>query len=120
MKEVFELGVYRLSEALADMIWYNFETWSVKAKITIGHQVIRSSDSIAANIAERYGRYTPADRKKVYQYARGSFEKTKSRLRKTVRPKGISTKRSKDYKSIIDELGPKLNAFITSIGRNIN
>ncbi len=58
MKEVFELGVYRLSEALADMIWYDFDTWSVKAKITIGHQVIRSSDSIAANIAEGYGRYT--------------------------------------------------------------
>ncbi|MEA2101581.1 MAG: four helix bundle protein, partial [Thermodesulfobacteriota bacterium] len=26
---------------------------------TVGYQIIRSSDSIAANIAEGYGRYTP-------------------------------------------------------------
>ncbi|MEA2101843.1 MAG: four helix bundle protein, partial [Thermodesulfobacteriota bacterium] len=28
-------------------------------KNTVGYQIIRSSDSIAANIAEGYGRYTP-------------------------------------------------------------
>ncbi|MEA2101786.1 MAG: four helix bundle protein [Thermodesulfobacteriota bacterium] len=31
-------------------------------KNTVGYQIIRSSDSIAANIAEGYGRYTPVEK----------------------------------------------------------
>jgi len=78
MKLVYELDVYKLAEDLSDMIWNDFDKWSNKAQKTIGYQVIRSSDSIAANIAEGYGRYTPADRKKFYLYSRGSLEETKS------------------------------------------
>lgn len=52
MKQLFELDVYNLSEKLSDYIWYDFDKWPAKAQNTIGYQVIRSSDSIAANIAE--------------------------------------------------------------------
>ncbi len=114
MKRVYELDVYKLAEELSDMVWYDFDKWSIKAQKTIGYQVIRASDSIAANIAEGYGRYTPADRKKFYLYARGSFEETKAWLRKLIRRKVISGTRVADYKSLVDELGPKLNAFINS------
>jgi four helix bundle protein len=113
MKEIYELDVYKLSEQLSDLIWYSFDEWSVKAQNTIGYQIIRSSDSIAANLAEGYGRYTPADRKKFYLYARGSFEETKAWLRKALRRKVISSDgEAAKYKEIIEELGPKLNAFI--------
>ncbi len=112
MKKVYELDVYNLAENLSDMIWSDFETWSDKVQKTIGYQVIRSSDSIAANIAEGYGRYTPLDRKKFYRYSRGSFEETKTWLRKLFRRKIISTTRQNEYAEIINELGPKLNAFI--------
>ncbi len=113
MKEIYEMDVYMLAEKLSDMIWYDFDKWSNKVQKTIGYQVIRSSDSIAANIAEGYGRYTPADRKKFYLYSRGSFEETKAWLRKAIRRKVISASSEiAKYKEIIDELGPKLNAFI--------
>ncbi len=56
----------------------------------MGYQIIRSADSIAANIAEGYGRYSPADRKNFYRYARGSFEETKAWLRKAIQRKIIS------------------------------
>jgi len=113
MKEIYEMDVYRLSEQLSDMVWDKFDKWTVKAQNTIGYQIIRSSDSIAANLAEGFGRYSPADRKKFYFYARGSFEETKSWLRKAFRRKVISSKEDIDnFKEIIDELGPKLNAFI--------
>ena len=114
MKAVYELDVYNLLEELSDMVWYDFDGWPEKARRTMGYQAIRSSDSIAANISEGYGRYTPADRKKFYLYARGSFEETKTWLRKATRRKVISKDRSEDYARIIDELGPKLNAFIKS------
>jgi four helix bundle protein len=85
-----------------------------KVQRTIGYQIIRASDSIAANISEGYGRFTPADRKKFYLYARGSFEETKAWLRKLIRRKVIQENEIQKYSTIIDELGPKLNAFIKS------
>ena len=64
MKEIYELDIYRLAEELSDLIWYAFDPpsipissgrrtgeWSKKAKRTIGYQIIKSSDSIAANLA---------------------------------------------------------------------
>ncbi len=112
MKEIHELDVYKLSEDLSDLIWYAFDEWPQKVQRTIGYQIIRSSDSIAANLAEGYGRYTPADRKRFYLYSRGSFEETKAWLRKLIRRKVIQEKEINKYLTIIDELGPKLNAFI--------
>jgi len=114
MKEVYELEVYQLAEDLSDLIWYGFDSWPEKVRRTIGYQIIRSSDSIATNIAEGYGRYTPADRKVFYRYSRGSFEETKAWLRKLIRRKVIVDREADKYTQIIDELGPKLNAFIRS------
>jgi len=109
------MDVYRLAEKLSDLIWNAFDKWSVKAQRTIGYQIISCSDSIAANLAEGYGRFTPADRKKFYLYARASFEETKAWLRKTIRRKAISSPEEIDEaKRIVDELGPKLNGFIRS------
>jgi len=114
MKEIYELDVYQLAEDLSDLIWNAYDVWSTKVQRTIGYQIIRSSDSIAANLAEGYGRYTPADRKNFYRYARGSFEETKAWLRKLIRRKVITKEEVIQYTKIIDELGPKLNAFIRS------
>jgi four helix bundle protein len=114
VREVYELEVYRLSEELSDLIWNAFDGWTTKAQHTMGHQMIRSSDSIAANLAEGYGRYTPADRRKFYLYARGSFEETKAWLRKAIRRNVIQPPEVAQYKKLIDHLGPKLNAFIST------
>ena len=114
MKQVYELDVYMLSEKLSDYIWFDFDNWSIKVQNTIGYQIICSSDSIAANIAEGYGRYSPADRKRFYRYSRGSFEETKSWLRKLNRRKIVSNSELEKYTIIINELDPKLNAFINS------
>jgi len=114
MKRVYELDVYKLAEELSDRVWYDFDTWNKKVQNTIGYQIIRSSDSIAANIAEGYGRYTPADRKKFYLYSRGSFEETKSWLRKLIRRNNISESNATEYKAIVEKVGPKLNALINS------
>ncbi len=114
MKEVYDLDVYKLAENLSDMIWYAYDIWSPKVQKTIGYQIIRASDRIAANIAEGYGRFTPADRKTFYRYARGSFEETNAWLRKLIRRKAIADNEVQMYTEVIEELGPKLNAFIKS------
>ena len=114
MKEIYEMDVYKLAEELSDLIWYAFDEWPRKVQQTTGYQIIRSADSIAANLAEGYGRYTPADRKVFYRYSRGSFEETKAWLRKHIRRKVVSDNDIDKYTKIIEELGPKLNAFIRS------
>lgn len=108
-----DLDVYQLSEKLSDLVWYGFDNWPEKVKKTVGYQIVRAADSISANIAEGYGRFSPPERKLFYRYARGSFEETKAWLRKLIR-RNIITRETDDYQKIIDELGPKLNAFIRS------
>lgn len=109
-----DLDVYKLAEKLSDMTWYDYDKWPEKAPKTIGYQIIRSSDSISANLAEGYGRFTAPDRKKFYRYSRGSFEETKAWLRKVIRRELIRKERVGEYNKIIQELGPQLNAFINS------
>ena len=108
-----DLEVYQLSEKLSDMVWYGFDRWPEKVKKTMGYQIVRAADSISANIAEGYGRYSPPERKLFYRYARGSLEETKAWLRKLIR-RNVITDEINEYEKIINELGPKLNAFIRS------
>ena len=103
MKEVYELDVYQLSEELSDKIWYAFDEWPQKIQRTFDYQIIRLSDSIAANLAEGYGRYTPPERKLFCRYARGLFEETKTWLRKLICRK-IIKEEILEYTEIIDNL----------------
>jgi len=66
-EKIYELDGCQLTEELSDLIWYAFDEWPEKARRTIGYQIVRSSDSIAANSAEGYGRFTPADRRSFYR-----------------------------------------------------
>lgn len=114
MKKITELDVYQLAERLSDMIWDAWDTWPATAQHTVGHQIIRSADSIAANLAEGYGRFTLPDRRKFYYHARGSLEETKAWLRKAIRRHLIPPEEAVSYKTLLAELSPKLNAYIRS------
>ena len=118
MIQLTDLDVYKLGEQLSEMVWNNYDSWPEKVQRTIGYQIIQSSDSISINIAEGYGRYTPADRKTFYRYSRGSFEETKGWLRKSWRRNLIHQERMENYQQVIDVLGPELNAFINSTNKN--
>lgn len=58
MKEIYEYDVYKLAIKLADKIWNDYDNWDIKTQHTIGYQIIRSADSISANLAEGFGRYS--------------------------------------------------------------
>jgi len=71
MKEIYEMDVYRLAERLSDMVWDAYDTWDFKAQRTMGLQIIRSSDSIAANIAERLRSVQSGGQEKVLSIRQG-------------------------------------------------
>jgi four helix bundle protein len=113
-----KLEVYQVSERLADDIWDLVLTWPKLAQDTVGKQLIRAGDSIGANIAEGSGKGTYADNRRYVRVARGSLYETRHWLRRAFRRKLLSQAEIERLKPLIDELGPRLNAYLRSIGRS--
>jgi four helix bundle protein len=71
-----DLRVWQEAVTVADDVarrvahWPSFERWS------LGIQLVRAAESIAANIAEGAGRETWADKRRLYIIARGSLYET--------------------------------------------
>ncbi len=111
-----KLRVYQLSEELADSIWDIVESWRPLARDTVGRQIIRSADSVGANIAEGYGRGSFQDNKRFVRIARGSLYESRHWLRRAFRRKLLTQEQIDSLKVLIDNLGPQLNAYLKSIG----
>ncbi|MCD9187750.1 MAG: four helix bundle protein [Pyrinomonadaceae bacterium] len=109
------LRVYQLSEELADLIWEISIRWDNFNKDTAGKQIVRSADSIGANIAEGTGRFSYQDNKRFGYIARGSLNETKHWLRRAFKRNLLTKEEIEKLKPIMDELAPKLNAYINSI-----
>ncbi|MBL9163558.1 MAG: four helix bundle protein [Planctomycetaceae bacterium] len=108
--------VYQLSERLADVVWDVVVPWNNLAKDTVGKQLIRAVDSIGANIAEGSGRGSYQDNRRFARIARASLYETKHWLRRAYRRRLISPESVDMIRPLIDELSPKLNAYLKSIG----
>jgi four helix bundle protein len=67
-----DLEVYERVVGLADATWGCVTGWDAFARWTVGVQLVRSVDSIGANIAEAAGRSTDADQRRFLIVARGS------------------------------------------------
>jgi four helix bundle protein len=115
---VERLDVYRLSERIADIAWSMARCWDNYARDTVGKQLARAADSIGANIAEGAGRGTPMDNKRFVRIARGSLIETRYWLRRAFRRTLITSEQVAKLRPLIDELGPRLNAYLASIGRH--
>jgi len=109
------LQVYKLGEKLADEIWRVVTGWEMFAKMTVGRQIVRAADSIGANIAEGSGRRSFQDNKRFVRMARGSLNETKHWLRRAYRRGLLSSEDVRRIRPIIEELAPKLNAYLRSI-----
>ncbi|MGE5795428.1 MAG: four helix bundle protein [Ignavibacteria bacterium] len=112
------LKIYQLSEDLADFIWDIVLTWDYFAKDTVGKQIVDSSDSIGANIAEGSGKGSILDFKRYCKIARGSLFETKHFLRRAYRRRLLKEEEIKKIKKILDELLPKLSAYIKYLDKN--
>ena len=111
-----ELLVYQLSMKLGDEIWNIVIKWDFFAKDTIGKQVVRSVDSIAANLSEGFGRYHYNEEKHFGYYSRGSLFETKTWLTKAFNRSLIIESDFNRFIVEIDIIGIKLNNYINSIG----
>ena len=116
-KSNFEnLAVYKLAEEIADSVWEVVGRWQPLARDTVGKQLIRAADSIGANIAEGEGRGSFQDNRRFVRIARGSVNETKHWLRRAFKRGLLNETQVAKLKPLLDELGPRLNAYLKSIG----
>lgn len=114
-----QLEVYQLAEKLSDEVWVVVLTWDNFAKDTVGKQLVRAADSIGANIAEGCGRQSFQDNRRFVRIARGSLNETRHWLRRAYKRKLLDDTKVAALKPLLDELAPRLNAYLSSIGRGM-
>ena len=112
-----DLEIYQLSMEIGETIWILVENWDYLSKRAIGTQLIRASDSIAANISEGFGRFHYKESKQFTYYARGSLFETKTWLTKASKRNLLKQNEFDQIIGKINKLGVKLNNYIKSIGR---
>ena len=115
MKNIMDLNVYTEALDFSNEIWTFCKQFDYFAQQTVGIQLVKSADSISANIAEGFGRYHYKENLNFCYFARGSVEEIKDWLRKAFHrkliPHDYSTKTNED----ITIIAKKLNNYINSI-----
>lgn len=71
------LKVFQLSKEYGKEVWQIYQSLDWHLKKIIGDQLMRSADSVGANIAEGYGRYHFLEKIKFYYIARASLFESK-------------------------------------------
>jgi four helix bundle protein len=112
-----KLRVYQLAEEIADLVWEVVLRWNRLAQDTVGKQFIKAADSIGANIAEGTGRGSFADNRRFARIARGSLLEVRHWLRRAYKRNLLTEDEVACFSKILEELAPKLSAYINSIGR---
>ena len=113
-----ELEIYQLAMEIGDMAWEIVSKWDVFSKHTIGGQLVTAVDSIAANIAEGYGRYFYKERKQFCYYSRGSLMEAKTWIIKAATRRFIDQRELEDLIEKLKTLHLKLNIYIKTIKQN--
>lgn len=85
-----DIDCYKKALTLSNFVWSTVSEWDYFAKRTVGIQFVTAMDSISANIAEGFGRYSKKDKVKFYYYSFGSVKESydwneKARIRKLLK-----------------------------------
>lgn len=103
---VDKLSCYKRSFELSNFVWDVVMRWQFFAKQTVGDQLVRAVDSISANIAEGFGRYSKRDKIKFYYISYASTLESIDWAKKAFSRK-IVTQKDYDYLSSELSLLPK-------------
>jgi len=102
-----DIDAYKIAFNRSNYIWDLVLKWDRLGLDKVGKQFVRSVDSISANIAEGFGRYSKKDKVKFYRISFGSMYESLDWNEKSLKRKLI---KKKEYDYIYSELQklPKL------------
>lgn len=106
---VDDLRVYKIASELSDSVHTIVTRWDWFNKRTLGAQWVDATDSIAANIAEGFGRFHKRDKQKFYYNARGSVLESIHWTKRTSVRKLISPTELTSLLQKLEELPKEIN-----------
>ena len=110
-----KLNIYNDSMKLSNEIWDIVNVLDYFVKDTIGKQLVRSADSISANISEDYGKYSFKENIWFLYYSRGSLYETITWINKATRRGIIKTDRGNLIEMNLTVLLKMQNAYIKNL-----
>lgn len=110
--KVQEHTAYQKARQLADIVWRVSKKWNYITLSTLGNQLIRSTDSISANLAEGWNRYTKKDKINFYVIARGSTAETSDWMEKAYSRNLIDLPDYIASQKLLEELPREINGLI--------
>lgn len=111
-----DFNAYNRAMELGEEVWSIVVKWGYFEKDTVGKQLVRAVDSIAANLSEGLGRYHYKETRNFGYYSWGSLFETKTWLAKSNSRHLINPDQFKKLMSELDVLGRMINRYINSIG----
>jgi len=112
-----DLQVYQLAMDIGERVWEIVLEWNYFARDTVGKQLVKAADSVAANLSEGWGRYHYKENRQFCYYSRGSLQETLTWLRKAQNRGLIDVGIFEFLRKDIDITSVKLNNYISSIGK---
>jgi four helix bundle protein len=118
-KSFTELEVWKKARALKNELKELTQSFPSEEKFRLTDQIIRSSRSINAVIAEGHGRYTFKDQLHFCIIARGSLSETYNHLIDALDCNYITQEQLNCYKNKIDEIERLLNGYMAYLRKNL-
>ncbi|MCF8227728.1 MAG: four helix bundle protein [Bacteroidales bacterium] len=107
-----DIDAYKHAFQLSNEVWDIVLNWDYFAKDTIGKQFVRSIDSISANIAEGFGRYSKKDKIRFYRISKGSIYESQDWSEKSRARKILSEEQFHSVFDKLDQLPKLINQLI--------
>jgi four helix bundle protein len=114
-----KLEIYQLANKVGDKVWKIISDWNYFEKETIGKQFVRAADSISANIAEGYGRYSFKENTHFCYYSRGSLMESKNWLIKAIERDLVNKEKGDLLNEDLNNLLKRLNGYISYLKKQI-
>lgn len=112
-----DFKTYNQAMQVGEEVWKIVSVWDSFLKDTIGKQLVRSVDSIAANLSEGLGRYHIKETRNFSFYSRGSLFEAKTWLAKTYNRKLIAEELFEKLTNDLEVIGKMLNGYIKTLDR---
>jgi len=112
-KSFEELDVWKLAREFRNEIFALCKHFPAEEKYRLTDQIVRSSRSIGANIAEGHGRFHYQENIQFCRHARGSLSETKEHLICAFDCKYLSEDQLKYYIEKYDLILLKINGYIS-------
>jgi len=115
-RELYERDIlYRYSKLLSDRVWDMVQRWGPHEREEVGEGLLRSSDSLATNVAKAAADCGTEHRLRFVKDARSSLFEIKHWLKRAFRSGFISEKETDELLVMLEKIEPQIKGAIARL-----